>query len=106
MGVTVTTNAYNFAALDHVIAEARRTDLSVVERASLFAAATAYGDRLQELLDDHHGKDGMGYERGKLNSVVSNLGIVLGFGAFADDKPHAGNWTAIDQDWHLFTGAF
>lgn len=95
---------YNLAPLTEIIAEARRGDLTLVERSALFAAATAFCDRLNGYLDDHHGPDGMSYERDKLTSVMSSLAIVLGFSAFEADKPHAGTWTAIEQDWYTFQG--
>lgn len=97
-------NEYNLSPLTEIIQEARRNDLTLVDRSALFAAATAFCDRLNEYLDDHHGPDGFSYERGKLTSVMSSLAIVLGFSAFVSDKPHAGTWTTIEQDWHTFQG--
>lgn len=91
----------NFEPMTLVIKEAKRTDLSLAERAALYAAVTSYVRDVEEFLDDHY-PDQKGYERDKLISVLGNLGIVLGFNVYADDKPHAGNWTAIEQDWYVF----
>ncbi|MDZ4363722.1 hypothetical protein [Brevundimonas sp.] len=50
---------------------------------------------------DHY-PDGKGHELGKLSSVASNLAILLGFNIYGSDMPHAGTWTAVEQDWYVF----
>lgn len=91
----------NLGPITDIIEEARRPDLSLIERSALYGAMMAYVREIEEALADHY-PDGMGYELGKLHSVAGNLGIALGFNIYPNDKAHRGTWTAIEQDWYVF----